>query len=142
MYVPAENGMLFELSPNKANDPGNFRKSSRDGTWDLWLCARACYKSYDPDGWIWLPQGVQLEDGELRHCTYPGPGRYFGVKLGSFWTDADEEWVAETIMRLAHKPFVQPQGPEVRLVHGDYFDSRHSMQTEVAVHDEQNGDEE
>lgn len=111
-YVPAENGLLFGLM-----DLDDKRRRS------LWLLARACYlnDAGDDDDALWLPQGVDLVDGDLRHVPPPENDLRRVTGGGKYWMGVEDDWVAETIQRLAHKPFVQPPGPEVTLVPADRF---------------------
>lgn len=105
LYIPAENGVLFEI-----NDVPEWPGLT------LSLRARTCHLYIDPnDGTqMWLPQWAYLRDGYIT--TVDDGGAWH-------WDKADPDWVAETILRLSHKPYMQlvPSGPEVRLVPIDHF---------------------
>ena len=112
-YVPAENGVLFRVELD-----------DDDETLTLCMDARTCRRDYDPnDGsWLWLPHSVYLVDGTLVAEDRSLRGIFC-------WRGAEPEWVVETIDRLSLRPFAQPEGPEMRLVHLDYF----TRQQEVAL---------
>lgn len=119
-YVPSENGLLFEIEWTER----------RDGSlmWSLHLLTSTCEllwagpHSEDEPPYIYLPMSVYLHDGELTAVPRPPDLRRqwpFNAHGITTWEDADPEWIAETIDRLAHKPFRPPQGPKARLVAKD-----------------------
>lgn len=104
-WIPAENGVLFVVTP-----------LGQEGLLNLNMQALSCRKVYPPTGeddWIWLPWDVVLLDGRLIVSEDP--------KVGVWdWRRAERDWVAETIIRLSTKPFTTPDGPRCRMV--DRFD--------------------
>lgn len=101
-YIPAENGLLFEVEWIEW-PTGTVR-------WSLHLLARSCIlHRHGDDENIYLPHDVYLVHGsELRTGINTG-----GIKS---WTDCELDWVVETIDRLSRKPFTQPDGPHVTLM--------------------------
>jgi hypothetical protein len=101
VYVPAENGVLFRVEEG--------RNEHHHGL-SLDINARTCRRYYSGGEWLWLPCDVAVIDGELL------PGSW------SNWYWAEPDWVVETIDRLSHKPFTQPDGPLCQLVRLDHFE--------------------
>lgn len=103
--IPAENGLLFSLT----------RLPS--GTWELWLHAPNCKLSEQlPEEPTWLPRLVGLVDGAL--VVEPDAERH-RFRWTCFWTQAEEDWLVETIDRLSRLPLPHADGPRVRLVDPD-----------------------
>jgi hypothetical protein len=112
VFVPMENGALAAVGgayPTRAGDP----------TYDLMLFHPSCERSDDQPDWMWMPVDMELAHGSgtLR------PHRFVRRRLAgiAIWTQADEDWLAEFIPRLAHRrvdpPF--PPGPPARLIRLD-----------------------
>ena len=89
VYIPSENGLLFEVTVQD------------NKLLQLNLYCVTCEETWHAGEPCWLPIGVGLLDGEL----VPG-GRGLGM-----WLNAEPDWVAETIDRLSRLPFTIPDGP-------------------------------
>ena len=108
IYIPTENGLVFGVEPME-KDPGLL---------SLVIWPRTCEKSVMNDNdWAWLPYTVGIVNGDLTVMTrgHFNEGEWW-------WRNAEPEWVAFTINRLSGKRFVQPPGPEMKLVPLTYFD--------------------
>lgn len=113
VFVPAENGILFQMEPVDPDRP--------ERGLILSISARTCYPSPDTDGrFYYLPHPVSIKDGKVA----PGRG---GV---SIWKNAEPDWVVETIDRLSQAPYVEPEGPLVEMVRLDHFS--HAAEAETA----------
>lgn len=98
-YIPAENGILFELD----GSPDNLCMA---------LVTIACRLETSSDCRLWLPIPVGLVDGELV------TGQHRSAYLLN-WHHAEPEWLAETITRLSTKSFDVPAGPRALMVDPD-----------------------
>lgn len=100
VYIPAENGLLFQVQE---------QRNERYHGIDLYPSARTCEQVHSNDEWLWLPWSVAVIKGRLV------------AGKSNVWCWAEAEWVVETIVRLSRLPFTQPEGPPVQLVSLDYF---------------------
>lgn len=111
-FIPAENGVLFEVTQADPCAP-----AFRQGSLSLSLLARTC-RLTDAGGGeeSWLPHAVGIVKQGLIGLDYRNTNGLLGAVHGGTWDDCDHEWVAETIQRLSAKPYAPPPGPEVRLI--------------------------
>jgi hypothetical protein len=106
--IPAENGVLFGVETMGADRPGlQLRLNAA-------TCERVAQGQADEQEapWIWIPHAVSVVDGDLV-------AGWHGIWQ---WSNADPEWVVETIDRLSRKPFERPDGPVARVVPLNYFE--------------------
>lgn len=126
VWVPSENGCLFEIEPH-----GETALASCGGGLGLSISHRTCHVSYEGnlDGALWLPASITLVESCLLASEDPCLGTWR-------WDHADPDWVVETILRLSHKPVTLPPhpGPSVRLVPLSYqFDRERSTELNPVV---------
>lgn len=121
-YIPAENGLIFEV------DPWDRLDARPTSLLTMGIVARACNRYYsgeDPDDpWIWLPHRIGILNGDFVSLD-EGDGRRRRQLLTDAawdWRRADPEWVVEMIQRLSRKPFAQPAGPLMQFVRRGTFE--------------------
>jgi hypothetical protein len=102
VYVPAENGVLIELSQYEVRRGGL--------TLSIHLYARTCtlIESQNP---LWLPQRLSVFGGRIARET-----DNFLHSGWWAWDNAEPEWACEHIDRLSKMAYDQPDGPQVELI--------------------------
>jgi hypothetical protein len=107
VYVPMENGALCTVSGDN-RQPG----------YTVQLHHHTCVRSDDPSDpgrWLWMPADMMLTPSGITVMDR----RHWRHRDGTIiWVNADEDWIAELIPRLAAKrvdpPY--PPGPEAERV--------------------------
>jgi hypothetical protein len=101
VIIPAENGTLFEIGPERA--PA-FRGDGK--LLFVYVSSPVCSSFGEWDELSWLPQPLILDGRVLK-----------GGRPGSVWNGAEPEWVVEHIRRLSCMPVVDlVDGPLAKIV--------------------------
>jgi hypothetical protein len=102
VMIPCENGVLvvvewFETHPE---------------SFEIVLDARTCALScQEPDRPLWLPHLVGIANSQITL-----PPRLAASPFHHWWSGAYPDWTIELIDRVSVMPFIQPEGPPVRLI--------------------------
>lgn len=112
VYVPLENGVLVDVESGRGMNP-------HADTLYVMLYARTCEWSTSPHGeGLWSPHMMARVGKQIVKNKLPAPNRLnmpYPRELWN-WSDAEEEWVAEHLDRLAKLECLTPEGPPVELI--------------------------
>jgi hypothetical protein len=116
VLIPCENGVLVSVELD-----------SKYG-YKVSLHSRTCRSEPWDDTHIMIPCFVSIVGGNLVAEQHRNPRGGLTVPSGPWrWDGAEPEWIVELIDRVGRMPFIQPPGPEVRLIslaEGDRLDER------------------